>query len=104
MGIGVTYAPENADGVTEHEIAARVAVAKALAGLKGFEFGGGSPGGTRAGQRVGRRRFPSGCARSCCRASPLSRARTRAGRRRPCWRRGRCASSTAAAGAAKDRW
>jgi hypothetical protein len=41
MGIVVTYAPEDADGVTEHEIAARVAVAKALAGLKGFEFGGG---------------------------------------------------------------
>lgn len=41
MGIVVTYAPEDADGVTEHEIAARAAVAKALAGLKGFEFGGG---------------------------------------------------------------
>jgi hypothetical protein len=41
MGIVVTYAPEAADGLTEHEIAARVAVAKALAGLKGFEFGGG---------------------------------------------------------------
>jgi Protein of unknown function (DUF3182) len=41
MGTVVTYAPQDGDGVTEHEIAARVAVAKALAGLKGFEFGGG---------------------------------------------------------------
>jgi hypothetical protein len=41
MGTVVTYAPQDGDGVTEHEIAARVAVAKALAGLKGFAFGGG---------------------------------------------------------------
>jgi hypothetical protein len=41
MGTVVTYAPKDGDGVTEHEIAARVAVAKALAALKGFEFGGG---------------------------------------------------------------
>jgi Protein of unknown function (DUF3182) len=40
MGTVVTYAPQDGDGVTEHEIAARVAVAKALAALKGFEFGG----------------------------------------------------------------
>jgi hypothetical protein len=37
----VTYAPHDGDGVTEHEIAGRVAVAKALAALKGFDFGGG---------------------------------------------------------------
>ena len=37
----VTYAPPDGDGVTEHEIAARVGVAKAIAALKGFEFGGG---------------------------------------------------------------
>ena len=37
----VTYAPPGGDGVTEHEIAARVSVAKALAGLKGYRFGGG---------------------------------------------------------------
>lgn len=41
MGIVVTYAPPGGDGVTEHEIAARVNVAKALAGLKGYRFGGG---------------------------------------------------------------
>lgn len=41
MGIVVTYAPPGGDGVTEHEIAARVSVAKALAGLKGYRFGGG---------------------------------------------------------------
>ena len=41
MGTVVTYAPQDGDGFTEHEIAARVVVAKALAGLKGFEFGGG---------------------------------------------------------------
>jgi hypothetical protein len=41
MGTVVTYAPRDGNGVTEHEIAARVAVAKALAGLKGFHFGGG---------------------------------------------------------------
>jgi hypothetical protein len=41
MGIVVTYAPQDGYGVTEHEIAARVAVAKALAALKGFEFAGG---------------------------------------------------------------
>ena len=37
----VTYAPSGGDGITEHEIAARVSVAKALAGLKGYRFGGG---------------------------------------------------------------
>jgi hypothetical protein len=41
MGIVVTYAPPEGDGVTEHEIATRVSVAKALAGLKGYQFGGG---------------------------------------------------------------
>jgi hypothetical protein len=41
MGMVVTYAPEDADGGTEHEIAARVAVAKTLAALKGYEFAGG---------------------------------------------------------------
>jgi hypothetical protein len=39
MGTVVTYAAS--EGLTEHEIAARVAVAKSLAALKGFEFGGG---------------------------------------------------------------
>jgi len=41
MGMVVTYAPPGGDGVTEHEIAARVSVAKALARLKGYRFGGG---------------------------------------------------------------
>jgi len=41
MGIVVTYAPPDGDGVTEHEIAARVGVAKAIAALRGYEFGGG---------------------------------------------------------------
>jgi hypothetical protein len=44
MGTVVTYAPNDGGGqvggLSEHEIAARVAVAKALAALKGFEFGG----------------------------------------------------------------
>src|SRR5688572_33307326 len=40
MGTVVTYAPDDGDGTTEHEIAARVAVARALAALKGFQFGG----------------------------------------------------------------
>jgi len=39
MGTVVTYAVN--ENVTEHESAARVAVAKSLAALKGFEFGGG---------------------------------------------------------------
>jgi hypothetical protein len=39
MGTVVTYAAN--EGLTEHEIAARVAVARSLAALKGFEFGGG---------------------------------------------------------------
>jgi len=39
MGTVVTYAGN--EGLTDHEIAARVAVAKSLAALKGFEFGGG---------------------------------------------------------------
>lgn len=39
MGTVVTYAA--GAGLSEHEIAARVAVAKTLAALKGFEFGGG---------------------------------------------------------------
>jgi hypothetical protein len=39
MGTVVTYAA--AENRTEHEIAARVAVAKRLASLKGYEFGGG---------------------------------------------------------------
>lgn len=47
MGIVVTYAPEEGDAGTEHEIAARVAVAKALAGLKGYDFGGGYTPGMR---------------------------------------------------------
>jgi hypothetical protein len=41
MGMVVTYAPAGGDGVTEHEIAARVSVAKTLAELKGYRFGGG---------------------------------------------------------------
>lgn len=39
MGTVVTYAAN--EGLTQHEIAARVAVAKRIATLKGFEFGGG---------------------------------------------------------------
>jgi hypothetical protein len=39
MGIVVTYAVD--EGLTQHELAARVAVARSLAALKGFEFGGG---------------------------------------------------------------
>ena len=39
MGTVVTYAGN--EGLTDHEIAARVAVAKSLAALKGFEFGDG---------------------------------------------------------------
>jgi len=39
MGTVVTYAAN--EGLTEHEIAARVAVARRIAALKGFEFGGG---------------------------------------------------------------
>ncbi|HWV89634.1 MAG TPA: DUF3182 family protein, partial [Burkholderiales bacterium] len=39
MGIVVTYAVD--EGLTRHEVAARVAVARSLAALKGFEFGGG---------------------------------------------------------------
>jgi hypothetical protein len=39
MGTVVTYAAN--EGLNEHEIAARVAVARRLAALKGFEFGGG---------------------------------------------------------------
>jgi hypothetical protein len=41
MGMVVTYAPGDGGGVTEHEIAARVAIARTLARLKGFDFGGG---------------------------------------------------------------
>ena len=41
MGTVVTYAPYDGDGRTQHEIAARVGVARTLASLKGFEFGGG---------------------------------------------------------------
>lgn len=40
MGTVVTYAPDDGEGLTEHEIAARVALARALATLKGFQFGG----------------------------------------------------------------
>ena len=40
MGTVVTYAPDDGQGITEHEIAARVTVARALAALKGFQFGG----------------------------------------------------------------
>jgi hypothetical protein len=39
MGMVVTYAVD--EGLTRHEVAARVAVARSLAALKGFEFGGG---------------------------------------------------------------
>ena len=39
MGIVVTYAVD--EGLTRHEVAGRVAVARSLAALKGFEFGGG---------------------------------------------------------------
>src|SRR5918994_5138064 len=39
MGIVVTYAVD--EGLTQHEVAARVAVARSLAALKGFDFGGG---------------------------------------------------------------
>ena len=41
MGTVVTYAPKDGDGITQHEIATRVEVAKALAQLKSFDFGGG---------------------------------------------------------------
>src|SRR5687767_8404286 len=41
MGMVVTYAPAGGDGVTEHEVAARVSVAKALAKIMGYRFGGG---------------------------------------------------------------
>lgn len=41
MGTVVTYAPDDAGGRTQHEIAARVGIARTLAALKGFEFGGG---------------------------------------------------------------
>ena len=45
MGLVVTYAPKDGagdeSGTRQHEIATRVAVAKALAELKGFEFAGG---------------------------------------------------------------
>jgi hypothetical protein len=41
MGLVVTYAPDDGDGRAQHEVAARVEVARALAALKGFEFGGG---------------------------------------------------------------
>jgi uncharacterized protein DUF3182 len=40
MGTVVTYAPDDGEGTTEHEIAARAAVARALAALKGFQYGG----------------------------------------------------------------
>ena len=40
MGTVVTYAPDDGEGITEHEIAARVAVARTLAALKGFQFAG----------------------------------------------------------------
>jgi hypothetical protein len=39
MGTVVTYAAD--EGLTEHEVAARVAVARSLAALKGFDFRGG---------------------------------------------------------------
>jgi hypothetical protein len=39
MGIVVTYAVDQ--GLTRHEVAARVAVARSLAALKGFDFAGG---------------------------------------------------------------
>src|SRR5688500_20390992 len=39
MGSLVTYARD--EGLTGHEVAARVAVARSLAALKGFDFGGG---------------------------------------------------------------
>jgi hypothetical protein len=39
MGTVVTYAGD--EGLTQHEVAARVAIARSLAALKGFEFGGG---------------------------------------------------------------
>lgn len=39
MGLVVTYAVD--EGLTQHEVAARVAVARSLAALKGFEFAGG---------------------------------------------------------------
>lgn len=39
MGLVITYAVD--EGLTQHEVAARVAVARSLAALKGFEFGGG---------------------------------------------------------------
>jgi hypothetical protein len=41
MGMVVTYAPADGAGVTQHEIAARAAIARTLAELKGFQFGGG---------------------------------------------------------------
>jgi hypothetical protein len=53
MGTVVTYAPQGGEGTTEHEIAARVAVARALAALQGFGFGGGyEPGLRRAGEAL----------------------------------------------------
>jgi hypothetical protein len=41
MGMVVTYAPDGGDGRAQHEVATRVEVARTLAALKGFEFGGG---------------------------------------------------------------
>src|SRR5687768_14376223 len=52
MGTVLTYAPRDGDGVTEHEIAARVAVARALAALQGFRFGGGYDGSLQRNGRI----------------------------------------------------
>ena len=49
MGIVVTYAVD--EGLTPHEVAARVAVARSLAALKGFEFGGGYDSSLRRSER-----------------------------------------------------
>ena len=47
MGVVLTYAGRGANGATEHEVAACVAVAKALAALKRYEFAGGYDPGMR---------------------------------------------------------
>jgi hypothetical protein len=55
MGTVVTYAVD--EGLTRHEVAARVAVARSLAALKGFEFGGGYQPSLRRSERASRLYF-----------------------------------------------
>jgi hypothetical protein len=52
MGTVLTYAPRDGGAVTEHEIATRVAVARALAALQGFRFGGGYDSSLRRNGRI----------------------------------------------------